>query len=82
MSLADDEFLGSLEEMDFVANEADSRSERTDTRNGVEDAAFGAGIKEAKPSKDQRDAEPGEDDDLMDEFKGHGWGLAGCECDP
>jgi hypothetical protein len=71
MILTYDEFLGLLQEMDFVGDERQRRKNGTNPRDRVPNVARRARIGEAKPSEDQRDADPGEDDDLMDEFKGH-----------
>jgi len=77
MILANDEFPGSLEEMDFVADQPNRRENGTNPRHGVPTVPRRAWIGEAKPGEDQGDADPGEDDDLMDEFKGHGLVMGG-----
>jgi hypothetical protein len=73
MILTNDEFPGFLEEMDFVADQGQRRENGANTRDGVPNDARCARVGEAKPSEDQGDADPGKDDDLMDEFKGHGF---------
>jgi hypothetical protein len=71
MILADNEFFGLFQEMDFVGDERQRREYGTNSRDRVPNVAHRARIGEAKPGEDQGDADPGKDDDLMDEFKGH-----------
>jgi hypothetical protein len=71
MILSNNEFLGLLQEMDFVADQGQRRENGTNPRDGVPNVARRARIGKTKPGEDQGDADPGEDDDLMNEFKGH-----------
>jgi hypothetical protein len=72
MVLVDDQLARFLEKIDFISDETNHRKKAPDARNSVPDIARRARISEAKPGKDQGNADRGEDDDLMDEFEGHG----------
>ena len=77
MVLVDDQLAGLLQKIDFVADETDGRKNATNARDRVPDIADRARVRETKPSEDQRNADTGEDDDLMDEFEGHGFRAFG-----
>jgi hypothetical protein len=73
MILPNNEFLGFFQKMDFIADQGQRRENGTNPRDGVPNVSRRAWIGEAKPGEDQGDADPGKNNDLMDEFKGHGW---------
>jgi hypothetical protein len=72
MILADNEPPGFSQEIEFVADQGECGANGTYPRDEVTDIPRRTWICKAKPGKDQGDADPGEDDDLMDEFEGHG----------
>jgi len=72
MDLTEDEAAGFPEKIDFVDNKGQGGQ---DGDNSCCDEAFitcNAGVGEGPPSEDQRDGDPGEDDDLVKKFEGHG----------
>jgi hypothetical protein len=65
--------------MDFVTDEREGGGDRSDAGENEADVAGRAGVEETKPGEDERNADPGEDDDLMKGLEGHGrYGFIDC----
>jgi hypothetical protein len=71
MILADDELAGFFEEMNLVENKTHYGNKRNNSASEIPGTALGTRVKETERGKNQRDADRGEDNDLMKKFEGH-----------
>ena len=72
MLLPDNQPPRFLEKIKFITNQSQRSKNGANPREDVANVPSRARIGKAKPSENQRNADPGKDDDLMNEFKGHG----------